>query len=168
MAEAGGDRGLRRRLLLLRIASAAPLVAGLVAWFAAPSFRRIVLQGFHLLREGDVEGLRALGAEHGASAALVTSLLMVVQALAAPIPAVVVTAANSLLFGPLAGGALSIASATLAALLCFALARAWGEPIVARFVAPERRRRADEFLERHGALSVLVARLVPFVPFDPI
>ncbi len=159
---------IRRRLLVLRLASVAPLVAGAAAWFWAPSFRDVMRRGFERLAAGDVEGLRVLGDELGAAAALFTSALMVVQAIAAPIPAVTVTAANSWLFGPFVGGCLSIASATVAALVCFALARAWGEPIVARLARREHREMAQRFLERHGAASVLAARLVPFVPFDPI
>lgn len=160
--------GERRKLWALRAASLAPLAAGIAAWFAVPEFREVCTRGFALLRAADVEGLRALGRELGAAAALFTTLLMIVQAIAAPLPAVVVTAANSLLFGPFAGACLSIASATLAALLCFALARAWGEPIVARLVAPARLARANAFVDEHGALAVLAARLFPFVPFDPI
>ncbi len=159
---------LRRRLLALRVVSLAPLVVGLAAWWLVPAFRAAFAEAFAALRAGDIEGLRSVGAELGGWAALMTIVLMIVQALAAPLPAVVVTVANSLLFGPFLGGCLSIASATLAAVLCFALARAWGEPLVARLVPRAKLARANAFLERHGALAVLGARLIPFVPFDPI
>ena len=158
----------RRRLAWWRAASLAPLAAGALAWFASAGFRDVLGRGATLLAHGDVEGLRALGDELGPAAALVTTLLMIVQALAAPIPAVVVTATNSLLFGPFVGGTLSIASATLAALLCFALARSFGEPFVARVVPAQRRARYESFLAEHGAATILAARLFPFVPFDPI
>lgn len=159
---------VERRVLLLRALSLAPLIALGVAYCAAPRLRELLNQGTVRLVHGDLEGLRASARSLGPWAALFTTALMIVQALAAPIPAVLVTWTNSWLFGPFWGGWLSIASATLAALLCFALARALGEPLVARFVRGDARARADAFLARHGAATVLVARLLPFVPFDPI
>ena len=60
---------------------------------------------------GDLEGLEAWGRRQGPAAALATTLLMIAQALAAPIPAVLVTFTNSLLFGWVLGGILSIVSA---------------------------------------------------------
>ncbi len=121
-----------------------------------------------MLWAGDAEGLRKWAAELGAWAPAATGTLMVVQALAAPIPAVVVTATNSILFGPFWGGWLSILSATVAAWICFALARLYGEPVVRKLVSARALAHANGFLERHGAAAVLGARLVPIVPFDPI
>lgn len=158
----------RRRLRTLRLVSIAPLALMFGCVALIPSWRSAFVDGWFFLRAGDVAGLRELGAQLGAAAALFTTLLMITQALAAPIPAVVVTAANSLLFGPFVGGCLSVGSATLAAWLCFVLARAWGRPIVARMISASRWARADAMLETHGASTVLAARLMPFVPFDPI
>jgi len=165
-SDAGGV--LRRRVWWLRALSLGPVVALAIACSIRPTFRESLWEGAVLAWQRDDEGLKALGTRLGSGAMLFTSVLMVVQALAAPIPAVSVTIVNSWLFGPFVGGWLSIASATLAALLCFAIARAWGEPIVARLVSPSAIERANHFLDRHGAVAVLASRLVPFVPFDPI
>jgi uncharacterized membrane protein YdjX (TVP38/TMEM64 family) len=94
--------------------------------------------------------------------------LMIVQAMVAPIPAVLITGANGLLFGPLLGGLLSIVSATLAAAVCFLLARSFGAPFVSRLVPSTVLQRTNTFMTQHGTAAVLMARLLPVVPFDPI
>jgi uncharacterized membrane protein YdjX (TVP38/TMEM64 family) len=158
----------KAQVVALRIGSLLPLVALGVAYAASPSFRGMMNEGVRLLVAGDKDGLRAWGERIGPWAALSTTVLMIVQALAAPIPAFVVTAANSLMFGALAGGILSVTSATIAGGLCFLLARAWGEPLVARLVPERSLARANQFMRRHGTSTVLIARLMPLVPFDPI
>ena len=145
-----------------------PLVAALLAWAFVPAVREETRAGVGLLLEADLPGLQAWAERFGIAAPLATFVLMVVQALAAPIPAVLVTWTNSLLFGPFLGGVWSIVSATFAASLCFFLARACGASLIARLVPARTLERTDAFVERHGATAVLVARLVPIVPFDPI
>ncbi len=153
---------------LLRVAMLLPFIAFAGAYALDDRFRALMNEGVALLLAEDVAGLRAWGERLGAGAAIATTLLMIVQALAAPIPAIFVTFTNSLLFGPFVGAIHSITSATLAAWLCFILARLYGEPLVARLVSAKARARTDDFLAEHGAAAVLAARLLPFVPFDPI
>lgn len=168
--EAPADAGARGVLAfrLLQLACFAPLIAAVIAYFVAPDFQATMDVGIHAVSTADLAALRQWGQSLGPWAWLFTSLLMVVQAIAAPIPAVLVTATNAWLFGWVAGGILSIVSATVAATICYVLARSFGEPLVLRLVSREHLAKTDAFIERHGATAVLVARLVPFVPFDPI
>lgn len=168
LADAPDESRSRRVVAGMRVLLLAPLALAALAWLALPNFRATLNEGVRLLASGDLEGLRAWGGELGPWAAAFTTLLMVVQALAAPIPAVLVTWTNSWLFGWFAGGWLSIAAATLAALVCFALARAFGATLAARMLAPAALEKSERFVLRHGAAAVLVSRLLPFVPFDPI
>ena len=124
--------------------------------------------GLVLLIAAVVEGLRVWGEALGAWAPLATVLLMVIQALAAPIPAILITLLNSLLFGPFVGAIWSILSATLAAVICFGIARRFGTPLVARLVPDRLITRTERFMDSHGATTILAARLLPVVPFDPI
>jgi uncharacterized membrane protein YdjX (TVP38/TMEM64 family) len=157
-----------RAARLVQALALAPLIAGVAVYALHAPSRAALDAGVSALARGDLAALRAWGTELGAWAMLGTTVLMVVQALAAPIPAVFVTWTNSWLFGPLAGGAISIVQATLAALICFALARAFGEPLVARLLPFDALKRAEAFMLEHGARAVLIARLMPVVPFDPI
>ncbi|MEM1294037.1 MAG: TVP38/TMEM64 family protein [Verrucomicrobiota bacterium] len=133
-----------------------------------PGLRAEILTGVEILIERDLEGLRDWAGEFGAWAPLATSCLMVAQALVAPIPAVLVTWVNSLLFGWFAGGCLSIFSATIAASICYWIGRFLGEPLANRLVSTERLAKWKELTDNHGPSTILGARLLPFVPFDPI
>lgn len=156
------------KLVWIRIASLTPVALLLGLFVAHEPFRDTIRQGTEILISGDLEGLRDWGTSLGAWAPFATTVLMIVQALAAPIPAVLITATNSLLFGPFVGGVLSIVSANVAASVCYLMGRLFGEPVITRLVSRASLARADRFIDSHGATAVLVARLVPFVPFDPI
>ena len=97
-----------------------------------------------------------------------SSLLMILQAVVSPLPAFVITIANGYVFGAFWGGVLALLSATLAAQLCYEAARALGRPPLERWMGAATLTWADSFFRRHGVGAVLVARLLPFVPFDPI
>ena len=145
-----------------------PFAILLGVYFASEGFRVTVDEGMHLLVMADVAGLRVWGASLGIWAPFATLLLMVIQALAAPIPAILITWVNSLLFGPFVGAIWSILSATGAATLCFLIARAYGAPMVTRLVSERVVARTERFMDSHGATAILAARLLPIVPFDPI
>lgn len=152
----------------IKIAALFPLAAGLLAYLLHPPFYHNINEGISKLVQADIPGLRRWAESWGVWAAVATSLLMIIQALAAPIPAVFVTLTNSLLFGWVAGGILSIFSATIAAAICFILARTFGEPLVSRLLPERTRDKTNRFMQVHGAPAILAARLFPLVPFDPI
>jgi uncharacterized membrane protein YdjX (TVP38/TMEM64 family) len=99
---------------------------------------------------------------------VVSALLMVLQALAAPLPAFLVTFANGLAFGTFWGGMLSLASATLAAAISFGIAHALGRTVVEALVGRQSLGSADRWFARYGAYAVFGARLIPIVSFDVI
>ncbi|MCA8923113.1 MAG: TVP38/TMEM64 family protein [Planctomycetes bacterium] len=151
-----------------RLASLAPLALLGALYALSPAARAELDRGVGLLMARDLPGLRAWGAAQGAWAPLATTALMIAQALAAPIPAVLVTWTNSWLFGWVLGGLLSIAQATLAAWICFVLGQALGEPLLRRIVPEAQRVKLQGLLAERSASTVLVARLLPFVPFDAV
>jgi uncharacterized membrane protein YdjX (TVP38/TMEM64 family) len=143
-------------------------VAGVVCYLVFPMWRTQLHQGIGLMLHGDLAGLRTWTAQFGLWTPVVSMLLMIVQAVAAPIPAILITGVNSLLFGPFLGGLWSVVSATVAATVCFLLARCLGEPLVSRLVSAAVLQRTNAFMAQHGTTAVLIARLLPVVPFDPI
>lgn len=106
--------------------------------------------------------------ELGPWAWLGSALLMILQAVISPLPAFMITIANGYVFGPFWGGLLALVSATMAAQICYELARLAGRPAVERWMGGALLRWADDFFTRQGVWAVLVARLLPFLPFDPI
>ena len=158
----------RSRVWWLQVLAVGSLVLFALALALIPEMRSELTAGWELLRSGDREGLLEWARTLGVIAPLATTALMIAQGIAAPIPAVLVTWTNSLLFGWVWGGILSIAAANLAASLCYVLGRAWGEPVARRLAGERAWTKSTSFLDEHGRDAILVARLVPIVPFDPI
>ncbi len=158
-----------RAVRWMRFASAlAFLVAVGIAYLLSAEFRSEVDRAAAILSRGDVAGLRDYILSFGAWAPIVSALLMVLQALAAPLPAFVLTFANGLAFGTLWGGVLSLVSAALAAALSFWIARLLGRGPIEALVGRAHLGAADRWFVRWGAYAVLIARLVPVVSFDVI
>ncbi len=137
-----------------------------IAYAASPGVRDAVGSVLTMFATGDFSAASAFMAEYGPYAAAVSFLLMVFQSIAAPLPAFLITIANANLFGWWQGAILSWTSAMAGAAVCFWIAKALGREAVERLTSKAGIARIDEFFERHGSQSVLVARLLPFVSFD--
>ena len=142
-------------------------IFGLLYWLWA-GFRSEVRDGAGILASGDVDGLGEYILSFGAWAPVASTFLMVLQSLAAPLPSFVVTFANGLAFGTFWGWALSLFGHTLAAAVCFWLARALGRVPVEVIVGRAGLESADRWFARWGLYAVVVARLVPGISFDVI
>ncbi len=101
-----------------------------------------------------------LGRGGPAAAALGVGLLVV--DVLVPVPSSLVMVAHGALFGPLAGALLSLAGGTAATLVAFALGRRGGRFLEQHATAAERAR-ADAFVDRWGALAIVVTRPVPLL-----
>lgn len=159
----------RRTVRWVRFALILAALAGFgLAYLLLPGFRSEVDRAAAILLQGDIVGLRDYILSFGVWAPVVSALLMVLQALAAPLPAFVLAFANGLAFGVFWGGMLSLASATLAAAISFWISRALGRVPVEALVGKTGLESADRWFARWGAYAVLVARLVPILSFDVI
>lgn len=115
-----------------------------------------------------IEAVREYIAGFGIFAPLISALLMIFQSIVAPLPAFIITIANGALFGFWFGLLLSWGSAMLGAALCFVIARFFGSKHVARIVTQPVVDKTDNFLKEYGNYAILIARLLPFVPFDVV
>lgn len=97
----------------------------------------------------------------GIGAALAGVGLLVVDVLL-PVPSSLVMMTNGALFGIPFGTLLSLAGALGAALVGFAIGRRGGN-LLARFVPPRERARADRLLQQWGVLAIIVTRPVPIL-----
>jgi uncharacterized membrane protein YdjX (TVP38/TMEM64 family) len=151
-----------------QIALVVGIVLSLALYFAVDPLRNAVNAGVAALDPRDITKLRDLLAEFGPWAAAVSFLLMVLQSVAAPLPAFVITIANGLLFGALWGGLLSWSSAMVGAALCFWIARAAGRPVIERVVGAAPLTKSDSIFARYGTHAILIARLIPLISFDVV
>ena len=93
-------------------------------------------------------------------------MLMILQSIAAPLPAFLITFANANLFGWWQGAILSWTSAMAGAAICFFIARILGRDIAIKLTSKKSIEQVDEFLTKYGKQSILIARLLPFMSFD--
>lgn len=135
-------------------------------YIASAGFRGSIEQATSILVRGDVQGLKEYLLSFGVWAPVISGALMVLQSIAAPLPAFVITFANGLLFGAFWGAVLSWSSAMVGAAVCYFIAKALGRPVLERVLGVRSLRMADSFFERYGRYAVLIARLVPVISFD--
>ena len=158
-------RDVRRLRLLLLLAAAGAF--GLLYLFV-DGFRVETNRALGILGRGDVAGLRDYIVSFGFWAPVVSCFLMVLQALAAPVPSFLITFANGLAFGVFWGWMLSLFGHVLAAAVCFGVSRALGRAPVEVLVGRTGLQSADRWFERWGTYAVFAGRLVPGVAFDAI
>jgi len=155
-----------RRNQAVWVLGTAVLLAMLYAFF--PAFRVEVQRAFALLAQADIEGVKEYILGFGIWAPVVSGSLMVLQSLAVPLPAVVITLANGMLFGAAWGALLSWSSALVGAVLCYYIARVFGRPVVEKLVGGSSLEMTDRFFRRYGRYAILIARLIPVISFDVV
>lgn len=133
-----------------------------------PISREWLLDAISQLSSGNVESVQKYILSYGPLAAIISFILMILQSIIAPFPAFIITFANAAIFGWLWGAVLSWTSAMAGAGICFAIARIYGRDIVVKFTGNNVLKSIDTFFEKYGTNAILIARFLPFVPFDPI
>ncbi len=133
-----------------------------------PGFRSSMDEAVATLASADILRMREYLLSFGIWAPVVSTLLMLFQAVAFPLPAFVITFANGFLFGAFWGTILSWSGAMGGAALCYFIARALGRPAVERLVGERSLAFVDRFFQRYGRYAVLIARLLPIVSFDVV
>lgn len=142
------------------------LVAMLLAYYLIPSVHTAISNVFAVLASGDLSKVEEFMASYGTYAAIVSFLLMILQSLAAPIPAFLITLTNANLFGWWQGAILSWSSAMAGAVICFYIARILGRDVVIKLTSKAGLDQIDTFFEKYGRNTILICRLLPFVSFD--
>lgn len=144
----------------------AALALAAAVCIAVPSLRAWFGSVFTLLSSMDVQQVADYIRSFGPWAAAISFLLMILQSVAAPIPAFLLTFANAALFGWWKGAILSWSSAMAGAAVCYGIAHVLGRDGVERLASRTALASVDVFFERYGKHAVLVCRLLPFVSFD--
>ena len=153
------------KLLLLAV-----LLLSALVYFFVPAVHRNVNEAVTVLTTAgtQIESVIAYIRSYGVYAAVISFLLMILQSIIAPIPAFLITLSNAVIFGWVKGAVLSWSSAMAGAALCFFIARILGRDITEKLTGSTALKSVDDFFLRYGKHTILIARLLPFVPFDPI
>ena len=95
-------------------------------------------------------------------------LVLVLQAIIAPIPSEATLMLGGWSYGFFLGGLVGWLGTTTGSVITFFISRKGGRPIVVKFVSEKSVSFADKWFERWGGWAVLFGRLIPFIPFDAI
>ncbi|WP_334104132.1 TVP38/TMEM64 family protein [Muricomes intestini] len=150
-----------RKLLVLGI-----IVIAVLVYFMVPSVKTQLNNVISMFATGDFTVVSEFVASYGAYAAVISFVLMLLQSVAAPLPAFLITFANANLFGWWKGALLSWSSAMAGAALCFFIARILGRDAVIKLTSKGGLEQIDKFFEKHGKNTILICRLLPFISFD--
>ena len=131
-----------------------------------PSVKRGFQQIVTMFATGDFTAVREFVASYGSYAAAVSFGLMILQSVAAPLPAFLITFANANLFGWWQGAILSWTSAMAGAVVCFYIARILGRDAAEKLTSRAGLKQIDDFFAKYGKNTILICRLLPFVSFD--
>jgi len=95
-------------------------------------------------------------------------LVLVLQAIIAPIPSEATLMLGGWSYGFFLGGLVGWLGTTTGSVITFFISRKGGRPIVVKLVGEKSVSFADKWFERWGGWAVLFGRLIPFIPFDAI
>ena len=141
-------------------------IVALICYMVIPSFHSFINEILIMFKSGDFMVVREFVESYGAYAVAISFFLMIFQSVAAPLPAFLITFANANRFGWWQGAILSWSSAMAGAAVCFFIARILGRDVCEKLAGKAGLNEIDEFFERHGKMSILIARLLPFMSFD--
>ena len=142
------------------------IVLVLMIYFFVTPIKVMINQMIFYLSSLDIDSLKQYILSYGALAPIISFILMIVQSVAAPLPAFLITFANAALFGWVWGAVLSWSSAMAGAALCFFIAKFLGRDVVEKLTSKYAIDSIDEFFDKYGKYTILVCRLLPFISFD--
>ena len=157
---------VKKRRKLGRIVAVVGIAIFMICYFTIPTLNNGLNNAFSTISKLDtaivIEYLRS----YGKLAIVVSFTLMILQSIAAPIPAFLITLSNAAIFGWWQGAILSWSSAMAGAALCFFIARVLGRDVVEKLTSKGAMESVDVFFEKYGNRTIVVCRLLPFVSFD--
>jgi len=162
-----GEGSLKRIFAIVFLVGAtAGILGGLVYLFSHWPQHWAFLDGvaFH----GNIGRLKIFILSFGFWAPLISAFLMVAQSVVLFLPAFPIFVVNALAFGPVWGTLLSWGSAVLGSILCFAIAKTLGRPVVRRLVNKVHLETADTALKRYEKYIILLFGFLPVISFDVI
>ena len=155
------NKAKRNRYILLGIVIVCALV-----YFLVPSVNNWVNTSVKALFTNDINNVIEYIRSFGGYAVAVSFLLMILQSIISPIPEFFITLSNAAIWGWWRGAILSWTSSMVGAAMCFYIARIIGRDIVVKLNSNSAVEHIEKFFDRYGTNAIVIARLLPFIPFD--
>lgn len=127
-----------------------------------------VKQALFIMGNVDVGLVEGYILSFGILSPAVSFLLMIFQALVAPLNQFIIILANASIFGWAKGAVFSWLSVMAGASLCFGIAKFYARDAASRLANRFAIYGIDEFFEKYGRYVILIARLCPFMSFDMV
>jgi uncharacterized membrane protein YdjX (TVP38/TMEM64 family) len=102
----------------------------------------------------------------GAFSYIMFILLVILEVVLAPIPALALYVAGGAIFGTILGSILTLIGNLIGAFIAFWIARRFGRNFVEKRVDDKMRKKFDKFSEKYGGLSLFLLRINPFTTSD--
>ena len=135
----------------------------LLAYLFVPPINKLINDIVKMFQTGNFSAIRTFIAQYGLWAMLISSLLMIFQSLAAPLPAFFITLTNANLFDWLQGCILSFVCSMLGAAMCFYIARILGRDVVGKICTKGALKQIEDFFAKYGkpiALLLVIAAIL--------
>ena len=97
---------------------------------------------------------------------IVFAVIQFLQVVAIPIPAMITTAAGTLLFGPLATAFISLGAIVLGSVVAFYIGRLFGDKVVSWIIGKEKTEKYSKLLYEKGKYVFFLMMLFPIFPDD--
>jgi uncharacterized membrane protein YdjX (TVP38/TMEM64 family) len=104
----------------------------------------------------------------GLMAPVVFVVIQALQVIVSPIPGEITGPVGGALFGTLWGLVYSTVGLTLGTVVCFALGRLWGEPLIRPWLSEHHWEKMNFVIEAEGAIICFILYLIPGFPKDII
>lgn len=156
---------VRKRILWLILMLLLAAVAW--SWYSHGIVQQVIGSDIHAeSAAGRVDQIKQYIISFGAAAPLVYVLLVIVEVVIAPIPGLMLYAPGGVLFGPVAGGALSLLGNVVGAAIACGLTRSMGNSWLRRFLEQGQLEQLQTKLESRGAWLIFLLRLNPLTSSD--
>lgn len=139
------------------------IIISLFAWF----IYSYINHGFiYSLIEGDVDSLTSLISGFGIWSYIIFILLIILEAVFAPIPPLILYIAGGTIFGGLLGGALALLGNIIGAAFAFQVSHHYGKEKILPKIPKGLRKRFDRFSNKYGPQSIFFLRVNPLTSSD--
>lgn len=134
-------------------------------YYLVPEIQSFCKNILEILRSANIEEMKNFLISYGIWMPIMSILIMIFQSLFPFIPGMVITLANSWLFGWQLGALYSWIGALLGAIIDFLLSRFYGKFILEKLVSERCLTMFNDYIRENGLFGVLAARIIPIVPF---
>lgn len=150
------------------ILAIAILILGYYLYIKIPGIEENFTYVFNMLRGGNTEDIKRYIISFGTKGPIISIMLLVMQAIIAPLPAFIITFVNAYIYGWKVGTIISCIGTLIGACLCFFISRYFGRPVTEKFIPSRILDKCNLIFDKYGKHVVYASRLLPFISFDGV